>query len=101
MRSGYIDNYKGVGLQPLRYASIYGYPWSSSAIEESDSITAYYLHFNASDVYSSGGPYHRRLGFPLRCLSTTAVGGKNQCVITKKKHHPKAVPSPPDFETKI
>ena len=74
MRSGYVDIYKEAGHQPLRGASVAGYAWSSSATEEAKDWSAYYLGFNASGVYPSNGPSDRRDGFPLRCLSTTAVG---------------------------
>ena len=74
MRSGYVNPLKETGRQAFRVAIEYGYTWSSSAIEESDSITAYDLYFVVSDINPSNGPNGRRNGFPLRCLSTTAVG---------------------------
>ena len=68
MRSGYVDlNY---GL--LRSAGIGGYGWASYAATYSSatSATAYYLAFNASGFYPSGGPSTRWYGFPVRCLAS-------------------------------
>ena len=74
MRSGYVNNYEEVGHQPLRNASVNGYSRSSSAVEKATSTSAYFLSLYDSAVDPSRGPYSRRWAFPLRCLSTTAVG---------------------------
>jgi len=70
VRSGYVDLPNTAGT--LRYAGLDGYEWSSrgAAYTSSTSAAAYYLEFNDSTVYPSGGPDARWVGFPLRCLST-------------------------------
>ena len=77
VRSGYINTIEETGRYILRIANEYGYVWSSSAIERSESNTAYYLKFYASDTSPSRGPDNRRYGLSLRCLSTTAVGSED------------------------
>ena len=56
------------------YAGVYGRYWSSRGLSTHANGSAipstYYLGFNATDVYPSGGPDTRWDGFPLRCLST-------------------------------
>ena len=70
MRSGRITQADGELWNP----SLYGFWWSLRGTSmRYDGITtpsAYGLYFNATGVGSSGGPYNRYYGFPLRCLST-------------------------------
>ena len=68
MRSGDIALTNTTGV--LKNASISGYNWPSRAVDYATSANAYYLVFNASEVFSSGGPTDRHYAFPLRCLST-------------------------------
>ena len=74
VRSGHIYNGKETDQPPLRVVSVSGYAWSSGTVDSATSTTAYALFFSASDAYPLAGPGDRILGFPLRCLSTTAVG---------------------------
>ena len=73
MRSGYVNVNKETGRQVFRGASFYGYGWSAS-LSTTSTTQAYDLYFTVGDTYPSRGPYDRRFAFPLRCLSTTAVG---------------------------
>ncbi len=68
VRSGDIALTNTTGV--LKNASISGYNWPSRAVDYATSANAYYLVFNASEVFSSGGPTDRYYAFPLRCLST-------------------------------
>ena len=74
VRSGVINNYNESNRQVLRVTSFYGFGWSTSPTDEATFTSTYYLYFNDSGTAPSYGPSHRRQGFPLRCLSTTAVG---------------------------
>ena len=67
VRSGLL-NLPGVSGATFSHAGLSGYWWSSRSY--SDATHAYYLGFNASDVYPSDGPNNRWFGFSLRCLST-------------------------------
>ena len=73
VRSGDINYNDDTDRQSFRWIGIDGYGWSSSATDKSESTTVYYLDFGASGAVPSYGPKSRRFGFPLRCLSTTAV----------------------------
>ena len=77
LRSGVVYILEEAGRKVFRGASVAGYAWPSSAIGEAKDWSVYYLDFHDGDVYPSGGPTSRRFGFPLRCLSTTAVGKAN------------------------
>ncbi len=70
MRSGVIYTTNTAGT--FRHAGINGHWWVSRATtyNSSTSALAYEFHFGATDVYTSGGPYTRYSGYPLRCLST-------------------------------
>ncbi len=70
MRSGYVNLIIAAGV--FRNAGEWGPIWSSHAnmYTSNTSATAYYLTFNATDVYPSLGPDSRFYAFPLRCLST-------------------------------
>ena len=69
MRSGNINLTVGAGS--FRLAVLNGrYRTSTSG----NDFTTYRFNFNMSGVYPSNGPYTYHDGFPLRCLSTTAVG---------------------------
>ena len=74
LRSGLIKTLKESGLHGLRYLGNYGYVWSISAIDIVTSTLAYYLTLGVGTLNSFDGLNSRRLGYPLRCLSTTAVG---------------------------
>ena len=73
VRSGLVDTLESTSQKVFRGASVGGYTWPASTIY---STAAYLLLFGASDVYPSYNPNTRRFGYPLRCLSTTAVGAQ-------------------------
>ena len=58
----------------IRNAGSSGYGWSSRAsdkdINGTDILSGYNLDLNVTSVNPITGPYGRRGGFPLRCLST-------------------------------
>ena len=64
VRSGYTH----INIGKLRYSGENGYEWSSLA-NSSDLRYAYYLAFDASDVYPSNDGHNRWIAFPLRCSS--------------------------------
>ena len=73
MRSGDINYNDDTDHRSFRWIGVNGYGWTVSTSTAS-TTKAYNLGFYASDIYPSGGPNARHIVFPLRCLSTTAVG---------------------------
>ncbi len=79
VRSGLIYPNNSTGT--LKLAGANGAWWSSRGSSASANgaviSSAYYLEFTNSAVWSSGGPWERHYGRPLRCLSTVlGMGGK-------------------------
>ncbi len=72
VRSGLIYPNNSTGT--LKLAGANGAWWSSRGSSASANgaviSSAYYLEFTNSAVWSSGGPWERHYGRPLRCLST-------------------------------
>ena len=69
VRSGFVARDDG----SARHLGLNGYNWSTTTSpvynNGSAGLTGYVLYFNANDVYPSGGPSNRWVGFPIRCLA--------------------------------
>lgn len=75
MRSGYVAINNGY----LWSTGVFGYMWSSVSSSEhrtgANTLSAYYFGITDVNIFPSGGPYDRWLGFPLRGLGG---GGGNR-----------------------
>ena len=83
MRSGYVTTYQQINHYALRGSALVGYNWSTGTVGKAAPETAYGLDISADDVIPSSGPFSRHNGFPLRCLSTTAMGVRSGGIDTK------------------
>lgn len=85
VRSGHLYLANSAGT--FRTAGFNGIYWSSraAAYTSSTSATAYYLQVEPSAVKPSNGPFHRFLGFSLRCLDCAAAGADLLFIISNCK----------------